>query len=294
MSRKSTIVVKEKKIGLSERANLLAPDTVIDQIKTRISELQSLLAEKKVALKSAPEGALRIAQSGNRIQYYHKTSEENPQGKYLPRNQDSLAAALAQKDYDQRIVKELEDEISALEKVVKNYNPEKLVEIYEDMHTNRQHLINPSAVSDDAFEKAWVSYTYEGLSIDETSNIFTTQKGEKVRSQAHQLIADTLNQLEIPYRYEYPLLINGSKGFSRGILVHPTFYCLNLHTRKEFIWEHFAHMEDSFQARENIGKISLYQSNGYFQGEKLLITFETDDTPLDEKQISLLAERYLK
>ena len=294
MSRKSTIIIKEKKIGLSERSNLLAPDTILDQVKQRISELQNLLIQKKTALKAAPEGTLRIAQSGNRIQYYHKTSENYPQGKYLPRNQDALAAALAQKDYDQRLVKEIEDEISALEKLTKNYNPSKIVEIFEGMHINRQHLINPSNVSDDAFEKAWSTYTYEGLPIDDNTPVFYTQKGEKVRSQAHQLIANTLNQLEIPYRYEYPLMINGSKGFSKGFLVHPTFYCLNVRTRKEFIWEHFNHMEDSFQAREKIGRISQYQSNGYFQGEKLIITFETDETPLDEKQVTLLAKRYLK
>lgn len=294
MSRKSTIIIKEKKIGLTERANLLAPDTVLEQVKKRINDLQTLLMEKKVALKSAPEGALRIAQSGNRIQYYHKTSDENPQGKYLPRSQDNLAAALAQKDYDQRIVKEIEDEITALEKLIKNYNPANLVKIFEDMHINRQHLINPSDVSDDNFEKAWSSYSYKGLPIEDGAPSFETQKGEKVRTEAHKLIADTLNQMEIPYRYEYPIMINSSKGFSHATLVHPTFYCLNVRTRKEFIWEHFNHMEDSFQARDKIGRISQYQNHGYFQGEKLIITFETDETPLDEKQVSLLAERYLK
>ena len=49
MSRKSTIIIKEKKIGLSERSNLLAPDTILDQVKQRISELQNLLIQKKSA-----------------------------------------------------------------------------------------------------------------------------------------------------------------------------------------------------------------------------------------------------
>jgi len=294
MSRKSSIVIKEKTIGLTERANLLAPDSVIDQIKIRIKELQALLMDKKVALKSAPEGSLRIAQSGNRIQYYHKTSEENPQGKYLPRNQDSLAAALAQKDYDQRVVKEIEDEIAALEKLSKNYNPENLIHIFEDMHINRQHLINPSAVSDDAFEKAWSSYAYEGLPFSEDETYFFTQKGEKVRCQAHQIIADTLNQLEIPYRYEYPVMVSASKGFRNATLMNPTFYCLNVRTRREYVWEHFNHMDDVLKSNEYVAKISLYQTNGFYQGDKLIITFATAQNPIDEKQVSMLAQRYLK
>lgn len=294
MSRKSSIIIKEKKIGLTSKANLLNADFILDQVKIRVLELQTLLIEKKNALKNAPEGSLRIAQSGNRIQYYHKTTEENPQGKYLTRSQDNLAAALAQKDYDQKIVKELEDEIATLEKFFKNYDPERLVQLFEDMHINRQHLINPSAVSDENFEKAWASYTYEGLPFSDEEEVFITQKGEKVRTKEQLSIANTLNQMEIPYRFEYPLMLKGSGGFSTASLVYPTFYCLNIHSRKEFIWEHFEKSDDAEKLDSHLGVITQYQNSGFIQGDNLITTFSTTNTPLDEKQIALLAEKFFK
>lgn len=293
MSTKSTIEIKEKTIGLGARSNLLPPDTVLEQVTFRIQQLSNLLIEKKAELKNAPEGSLRIAQSGKRVQYYHKIDDENPQGKYLHRDQDNLAFELAQKDYNERLIKEIEHEVDALNKLVKNYQPKKLQKIYDDMHKNRKHLINPSIVSDENFAVAWENFDYEGLEAPEEAN-YITQKGEVVRSKSQVLIANCLNQMEVPYRFEFPMLLKSEKGFSKSTLIYPDFYCLNVRTRKEYIWEHFEKMEDSESASCAIGTIAQYQANGFIPGKEVITTMETASCQIDEKQILNIIEKFLK
>lgn len=279
---------------MSNRSKYLYADTVLDQVEIRIKELSALLIEKKAALRNAPEGSLRIAQSGKRIQYYHKTGDGNSQGKYLPRKMDKLAAALAQKDYDQKLVKEIEKELEALNRLKKNYNPKEITRIYEEMHTNRQNLVNPNALNDDDFEKNWLSFEYEGLPVNKAQPYFLTRKNERVRSKSQALIADLLNELEIPYRYDFPLLIKNGKGFSSGTLVYAQFYCLNLRTRKEYVWENFSDMDNPSEAKKAVERVSLYNSHNYICGDNLITTMETSEQPLSEEQIKNIAQKFLK
>ena len=51
---------------------------------------------------------------------------------------------------------------------------------------------------------------------------FYSNSGVRVRSKSELIIANMLEKYGIPYRYEYPLLLNGND------LVRPDFLCLNI------------------------------------------------------------------
>ena len=55
----------------------LTPDTVISTIINRQSELSSLLDTINTRLDEAPAGTLRIANRGNRPQYYQRLDSKN-------------------------------------------------------------------------------------------------------------------------------------------------------------------------------------------------------------------------
>ena len=40
-------------------------------------------------------------------------------------------------------------------------------------------------------------------------------------------------------------------------------------------------------------KIRLYENNGIFVGEQLILTFESSEQPLDKRELELLIEKYL-
>ena len=75
-----------------------------------------------------------------------------------------------------------------------------------------------------------------------------TLKGDRVRSKSEQIIADRLFINNIPYKYEYPIEIN-------GIIYHTDFRILRMSDRKELFYEHFGKMGDEQYANDNIRSI---------------------------------------
>ena len=129
---------------------------------------------------------------------------------------------------------------------------------------------------------------YNGKDFYEDIPEFYTSAGERVRSKSEIIIADLLSKENIPYRYEYPLYL---KGLGK---IFPDFTTLNTRTRKEFIWEHLGMMDDPMYVENALQKISAYEQNGFFPGENLILTFESEKNPLNQKLLSLLLQKHLK
>ena len=113
-----------------------------------------------------------------------------------------------------------------------------------------------------------------------------SEKGERVRSKSEIIIANLLNKQGIPYRYEYPVYLSGWGK------VYPDFTLLNVRERKEIYWEHLGRMSDADYAEMAIQKIALYEQNNIFIGDKLILTFETQNHPLNQKHIFTILNRF--
>lgn len=263
-------------------------EEVKKRLKARERELITLKMEKEKALRHAPEGHLRVCNSNNRTQYYYRTNPEDFNGTYLKEEEFSLAKNLAQKDYDQKVLKAAEKELKAIEKYFSKYPKKNVEEILESLHKERQKLIVPITESDQEYIKGWESVEYEGKGFRETMPELLTARGEKVRSKSEVIIADLLDKESIPYRYEYPVYLNGVG------MVYTDFTCLNVRLRKEIRWEHFGMMDHPEYVENAIQKIASYEKNGFFPGENLILTYETLKTPINQKVIRTLIGRYLK
>lgn len=64
-----------------------------------------------------------------------------------------------------------------------------------------------------------------------------------------------------------------------------------LESRQEIYWEHFGMMDDPDYALKAIKRIMEYQKNGIYPGQRLIITFESFDSPLDPKHVEQIAEK---
>jgi len=267
---------------------LLSPDTLTPQLKARRLELHNLLTLKLKAQKNTPAGHLRIEQKngGRRIQFYHCTSTASPRGAYIPGSQAALARGLAQKDYDQKLIKLLQRELSILDKLLKNPDT-KITELYTKLCKARQRLITPVTLTDMQYIEAWQKVKWQGRPFAAESPVLTTIRGERVRSKSEVLIADALARLNIPYRYEYPLELKNHRSF------HPDFLCLNVRTRKEYLWEHFGMMDDPEYAEKSVGKLKVFSENNIHPGRNLIITMETKNCPLSPIQIERLIKNFL-
>ena len=274
----------------------LSPILLEPMLDARLKELKALLAQKQKDLKKAPEGTLRVSESNKVVQYYHRTKNSGANGRYIPVKNLKLAKALAQKDYDKKIIAALKQELRVLQAAAKAYEgfakKSQLVEaIYEKCRKNRQALIKPVRLPDEQFAELWQSVEYERKAFPVEGPEYFTARGERVRSKSEIIIADTLNRLNIPYRYEFPISIVVEDSTNRTFF--PDFVCLNLRNRQEFIWEHFGMMDDAEYAASAVHKLFLYEKNGLHPGKNLIISFETAENPINARQVEKIVREYL-
>lgn len=262
----------------------LQPDTLVKQMSERKEELEQFLIIKTKALKTAPDGFLRVSKKHNSRQYYHRTGRSKYECLYLNRNQNALAAALAQKDYDCKLVAELMAEIKVLKRLLDSYQPARIEKIYQSLHENRKPLIAPVILPDEDYVRRWFSFEYEKKAFADNAPEYYTARGERVRSKSEIIIADTLNRFNVPYRYECPINIGGNGT------IHPDFTCLNVRTRKEYLWEHNGMMSDADYADYATKRIDMYTLAGYSADENLILTYETVNKPLNSRVI----EHYIR
>lgn len=264
----------------------------MEQMKNLLREREEYLLrlkrEKEKTLKTAPEGFLRICNSRNRTQYYQRTDPKDFNGVYIKEKDISLAQGLAQKDYDQRILRAVEKELESIKKYLTNYPELNVEQVYESLHKERQKLIIPIRETDEQYIQKWKAIEYEGKGFTEETPEFYTSKGERVRSKSEWIIADLLEKEGIPYRYEYPIYLRGIGK------IYPDFTVLNVRKHREMYLEHFGMMDNPAYAEKAVSKIQLYEQNGIFPGEDLLITYETGKSPINQRVIMRMIQRYLK
>ena len=75
--------------------------------------------------------------------------------------------------------------------------------------------------------------------------------------------------------------------------MYPDFTFLSPRTGQEIYWEHEGMMDKQEYARSAVRKIELYMKNGIYPGERLILTFETEQSLLNQKILESLAEKYL-
>lgn len=249
--------------------------------------LEQILQETKERFKDAPAGGLRLSSNKNWVQFYKSTPGEEKKRTYISKSNEKLIRALAQKSYDEKIIKLTEKRLRQIKRIIKDYEDEEIEKIFLSEHRERQKLIRPVEATWEQQLKDWLSKDYEKKGFPEGMTVIMTERGERVRSKSEKILADYFYRNGIPYKYECPLYL---KHFGR---VHPDFTFLSKKTKQEIYWEHDGKMDDPIYAQNAIKKIYAYEENNIYPGERLILTFETDKTALSTKLIAKLIQKYL-
>ena len=252
--------------------------TIESVLQKESCQLKKVAEETEKRLKTAPKGQLRIAKKKSDVEYYYKSGEEgvkNRNGSYLKKKDVNLAKKIAQRDYDACIFKCVTRRIKVIDSFLENYKKTNPDAVYLETNSYRRELIDVSIIPDDEFIKRWQAVPYEGKTFEDDGQIIITEKGERVRSKSEKIIADKLYMLGIPYRYEYPLVLDGNQK------VYPDFTILRMPGREEVYLEHLGMMDDIDYVNKAICKINTYEKNGIYPGERLFFTHETGKNPLN-------------
>lgn len=250
--------------------------------------IEKLIKKTSLSLENAPEGTLKIIKKQGHIEYARRIQGGAGRAKYISKSDQELIKALAQKDYDLKVLKNLTARLAALEKFEDSYPAASLESIYWALSPERQALVVPVILTDEQYRALWINTPFSGKEFSENDKSgFYTEKGERVRSKSEVIIADYLLHSGIPYKYECPLTLSGRT-------VYPDFTLLDIKRRREFYLEHFGMMDDPAYAARFVEKIALYQNNGIFPGDRLIMIFETGKRPLDTRMVRQTVEFYLK
>ena len=251
------------------------------------ARLEAIKQKLESELAGAPEGTLRITKSNGYSQYYHHFSDSvQRNGKYLPGTEETLIKALAQKAYNRKILRLVERRMSQIKQITKDYREDEIEVIFKKQAMERKNLVHPVEPIKEQIINTWINEEYTCKGFKDEDVLIYSEKGERVRSKTEKIIADYLYRNNIPYKYEKPLVL---KGYGT---IYPDFTLLSTDTYEELYWEHDGRMDDPVYASNAVKKIKMYETNGIFIGERLILTFETQKIVLNTSEIERIVERF--
>lgn len=247
-----------------------------------IQDLQNTIKKLNKILTSLPDGELSIGhQNGSTKWFCYK----NHQQLYIKKKDVSLAKKLAIKKYLSLKIESLEAKLkeatfqnkhsmAAEEKIAKLLNDSAYLELLSD-YLSSTTLDN----------QHWMNADYPKNTNHPENLVHQTIGGLLVRSKSESMIAVALSENNIPYRYENLLELN-------GITLAPDFTILHPVSGRIYYWEHFGLLDNDFYCNNLIQKIRSYADANIILGENLIITYETQASPLNFHTINNIIKQY--
>ena len=249
--------------------------------------LEAITRKAKKELEKAPEGTLRLGTSQGCTQYYHCKDGAPRNGVYILKKEMELVRALAQKSYNEKLLRYTEKTSKQIGKLLDIYEDDMIEKIFKSIHPKRQGLITPVEPTYEQQVEKWLLISYEGKGFSEGMPVILTNKGIRVRSKSEKILADYFDSIGLAYKYECPLFLNNFGN------VYPDFTFLSRKTSKEIYWEHEGMMDNPDYARTAIKKIESYEKNGIFPGENLILSFETSATTINTELMKAMVKKLL-
>ena len=244
-------------------------------LRSELKELNGVIEEAHRKLRNVPKEHLRISHKNGKPEYYLKSTVGN--GRYLKKQDQKLAYTIAQRDYDAEVLRKATERRKAIEVFLRKYEKNCLKKLYNNLNPYRKAMIQTTLISDEEYAKRWLAVEYKGKEGWDEIQEFYTEQGERVRSKSEKIIADKLYHMGIPYRYEYPIVLQDN------IKIHPDFTILKMPEREEVYLEHFGMMDDSDYVRNVMRKLNTYEKNGIYIGVNLFVTYESAKYPLNTR-----------
>ena len=236
--------------------------------------LRDLKQNLETSIQNAPSGNLKIINCRGVEQYYLDSAETRtsyPNGKYLRKSDFELAGKLAQRNYDEKLLSEVEKQLKNIQNIIKKYEKQEIVQVeelysvYDRMSPSRKKMVDARIISDKEYVNQWSAKIYSGKDFAEGQAEIYTEKKEN-----------------IPYKYECPINLKGLG------MIYPDFTCLRLADRKTILWEHLGMMTDPIYCQKAMKKIDIYAKNGFIQGRDIIYTFESEKYSLNTMSVENL------
>ncbi len=260
--------------------NGLSKDDIYDLAEKKLKDCLELIKKEESRLKNNTEhvGETVFCQKRNNGYQYYFSRPDNKR-EYVKKTDINIVKRIVQRDYDENTLKALEKNKRTLERFLLNYDPEVPDSIYTNMCNGRKAIVVPLYPTDEQYITEWYKSISDNMNSYPNEVRYQTVRGEFVRSKSEKIIADLLEKMSIPYRYEPRLeLFNGKSVF-------PDFAILSVKQRKTVYWEHFGLIDDAEYATKALKKMEMYDENRMIVGKDIFYSFESAGKPLNIKLI---------
>lgn len=260
---------------------------IVKILQERHELINSLLEPLKNKLANLPEGRIKIKRRRDKVYYYLTGNGDDTGETVLGSEEMGLISDLVQKSYLNDVLYASKKECSFLEQILNNYPKTQMEDIYDTLSDERKRLVKPIITPIEQFVKEWEETPYKRKPIGDDVPVYMTLKGERVRSKSEQFIADRLFLNGIPYKYECPLKV-GNK------VIHPDFTILRRSDRKIVYHEHLGRLDETKYTKLALPRITDYILNGFELGDKLFLSLESSESPLDIRVIDRMIEEHYR
>lgn len=183
--------------------------------------------------------------------------------------------AHARKRFLKEMLKILEVNISALERLQKTYLAMDFMEVIRSLPKTYQDLPVEAF-----FSSKWGKEKYTINASYPEHLRHSTLGGFKVRSKSELYIVDRLDRYQIPFRYEMELQL-GSKCY------YPDFTICNLEKEELVYWEHCGMVGDEEYMSSHYDKMRAYANYGIVPWKNLIVTYDDEDGNISAQEIDL-------
>ena len=249
-----------------------------EQLSARYNMLSDSVNKLNNQIKDLPAGKIYIKYRNDKPYYYLRS--KNARDKYLRLNDESIHL-LIQKEYTEDVVNAEWKELDLLRKVIARYPVLCAEDLYDQLPCDRKKYVEPIILGEDIQVEKWINAPYDRPGFKTDSPEFISLKGDRVRSKSEMIIADRLWANGIPYKYECPLLVGNE-------IIHPDFSILRRSDKKIVYHEHCGMVDNPEYSKNMVNRINAYNSKGIYLGDRLFISMETSDIPLDVRIIDNL------
>ena len=254
-----------------------------EKAKRESERLNRKIEKIRNELAAMPKGKLHIVHDRNAVRWYNYLG--NNIREYLNNSNIGLVRQLARKHYLSLLLKDLEHEKRAVDSYLRHH-----VELpwkSEQLLSNEDYLklLYPLTQTKNQEYHDWAKEPYP-RNLEYSKNLkFKIPNGQLVRSKSEALIAMILFKYNIPFRYECALEID-------GMIIYPDFTIRHPETGEFYYLEHLGRFDDPKYRLKNCNRIHTYGLKGIYPSFNLLLTYETDDKPLDIEKVEKMIKEY--
>lgn len=150
--------------------------------------LERICRQAAERLKDVPLGKLRLSSSHHSVQYYHCVPGEKKKGRYMSRTEQELARKLAQKSYDEKVLKLAQKRLSQIKRITRDYEDREIEKVFRNEHKERKKLISPIEPTWEQRLEAWMAQIYPQKEFQEDIPVILSERGERVRSKSEKIL----------------------------------------------------------------------------------------------------------